>query len=309
MALHPEAKAFLDQREAMGVKSATELSVEAAREQAVRVALAAGPGERVAHVEDRSTPGPHGPIPIRIYRPDGTGPFPVLVYFHGGGWVVGNLETADVFCRAMTSGTGHVVVSVNYRHAPEHKFPIAADDSFAATQWVATHAATFHGDAARLIVSGTSAGGNLAAVVGLMARDRGGPALMSQLLIVPVIDYNFETSSYRKNADGYGLTADAMRWYWKQYLRGDDDGRHPYASPLRAQSLRGLPPALVVTAEFDPLHDEGEAYATRLRAEGVPTTLWRREGMIHGFLGPQANAEIARALREQPLWARDRSAT
>ena len=309
MPLHPEAKAFLDQRAAMGVKSANELSVEAARAQAVRVALTAGPGERVAHVEDRSVPGPHGPIPIRIYRPDGTGPFPVLVYFHGGGWVVGNLETADVFCRAMATSAGCVVVSVNYRHAPEHKFPIAADDAFAATQWVGTHAATFRGDAARLIVSGTSAGGNLAAVVGLMARDRGGPALMSQLLIVPVIDYNFETPSYRKNAEGYGLTAEAMRWYWKHYLRGDDDGRHPYASPLRAQSLRGLPPALVVTAEFDPLHDEGEAYATRLRAEGVPTTLWRREGMIHGFLGPQANAEIARAVREQSLRARDRSAT
>ena len=275
----------------------------------MRLAVTAGPDDRVARVEDRSVPGPHGPIPIRIYGPDGAGPFAVLVFFHGGGWVVGNLETADVFCRAMTAGAGCAVVSVNYRHAPEHKFPIAADDAFAATQWAATHAATFSGDAARLIVSGTSAGGNLAAVVALMARDRGGPALMSQLLIVPVIDHDFETPSYRKNAEGYGLTAEAMRWYWKQYLRSDDDGRHPYASPLRAQSLRGLPPALVVTAEFDPLHDEGEAYATRLRAEGVPTTVWHREGMIHGFLGLQANAEIARALREQSLRVGDRSAT
>lgn len=309
MALHPEAKAFLEQREAMGIKPVNQLSIDAAREQTVRVSLAAGPGERVDHVEDRSVPGPHGPIPIRIYRNAGPGPLPILVFFHGGGWVVGNLETADVFCRAMTPDTGCVVVSVNYRHAPEHKFPIAAEDAFAATQWVAAHASTIHGDPSRVIVCGSSAGGNLAAVVALMARDHGGPPLLAQALIVPVIDHNFETPSYRTNADGYGLTTEAMRWYWKQYLRRDEDGRQPYASPLRAQTLRGLPPALVVTAEFDPLHDEGQAYATRLRDEGVQTVLWRREGMIHGFLGPQANAEIARAIREQLLRVPDRSAT
>lgn len=222
----------------------------------------------------------------------------MLVYFHGGGWVAGNLETADVFCRTMTRGAGCTVVSVNYRHAPEHKFPIAAEDAYAATQWAAQHTATFNGDAARLVVGGTSAGGNLAAVVALMARDRGGPPLAYQLLIVPVIDYNFATESYRENADGYGLTADAMRWYWKHYLRAEADGQHPYASPIRAPTLRGLPPALVVTAEFDPLRDEGKAYARRLQAEGVPTILKVYEGMIHGFLGPQANVDMAGALRE-----------
>lgn len=298
MPLHPQAKAFLDQREALGVRPVTELSVEAAREQAVRVARALGPGEPVAHVEDRLLAGPYGDIPVRIYRPEGRGPFPVLLYFHGGGWVVGNLETVDVFCRSMTNLARCAVVSVNYRHAPEHKFPIPVEDAYAATQWAAKDAASFSGDAAHLAVGGTSAGGTQSAVVALMARDRGGPPIACQLLIVPVIDCNFETTSYRENAEGYGLTADAMRWYWKHYLRTEADAAHPYASPIRAPSLRGLPPAVVVTAELDPLLDEGEAYAARLRAEGVPVTFRRYAGMIHQFLGPQANAEMAGALRQ-----------
>ncbi len=297
MALHPEARAFLHQREAMGVRPANELTVDAAREQTVRVALAMGPGEPVARVEDRLIPGPNGDIPIRIYTPGGAGPLPVLVYFHGGGWVVGNLETADLFCRTMSNAARCAVVSVNYRHAPEHKFPVPAEDAYAATQWVARHAAAIHGDAARVTVSGTSAGGNLAAVVAQMTRDRGGPSLIYQLLIVPVIDYNFDTVSYRENAEGYGLTADAMHWFWQHYLRHQTDGYHPYASPLRAESLRGLPPAFVATAEHDPLRDEGEAYAARLGADGVAVIQKRYDGMLHGFLGPQANTDMAEALR------------
>lgn len=298
MPLHPLAKAFLEQREAMGVRPVAELSVDAAREQAVRVALAMGTGEPVAHVEDRLIPGPNGNIPARIYTPQGQSPFPLLVYFHGGGWVVGNLETVDLFCRMMTNAGGCIIASVNYRHAPEHKFPIPAEDAYAATQWIGRHAETFGGDAARMAVGGTSAGGNLAAVVAQMARDRGTPSFIYQLLIVPVTDYNFETESYRESAEGYGLTADAMRWYWKHYLRRDEDKHNPYASPLRAHSLRGLPPAFVATAEFDPLRDEGEAYAARLPAEDVPTAQKRYEGMIHAFLGPQANADMAEALRK-----------
>ncbi len=301
MPLHPSAKAFLDQRAALGVKPVTELSVEAAREQTVRVALAMGAGEPVAHVEDRAIPGPNGDIPIRVYAPvhtpQGQHPLPLLVYFHGGGWVVGNLDASDVSCRMIANAAGCLVVSANYRHAPEHRFPLPAEDAYAATQWTARHAATLHGDASRLAVGGSSAGGNLAAVVALMARDRGTPSLIFQLLVVPVIDCRFDTASYRENAEGYGLTADAMRWYWKHYLRSEDDGHHPYASPLRAPSLQGLPPAFVATAEFDPLRDEGEAYAARLRAEGVPTVQKRYAGMIHGFLGPQANADMAEALR------------
>lgn len=295
--LHPEAKVFLDQRAALGVRPVADLTVEAARAQAVRVAVATGPGEAVAHVEDRLLPGPFGDIPVRIYLPARQGPFPLLVYFHGGGWVVGNLETVDVFCRSMTNLARCAVVSVNYRHAPEHKFPIPVEDAYAATQWIATHAAALSGDSARLAVAGTSAGGTQAAVVALMARDRGGPAIAYQLLIVPVTDHNFETASYHENAEGYGLTAEAMRWYWKHYLRNETDGADPYASPIRAGNLRGLPPALVVTAELDPLRDEGAAYAARLRADDVPVTFRQYDGMIHAYLGPQANAEIAEMLR------------
>jgi acetyl esterase len=297
VSLHPAAKAFLAQREAMGVRPANELSVEAAREQTIRVALAMGAGEPVARVEDRRIPGPGGDIPVRLYEPAGQRPFPVLVFFHGGGWVVGNLETMDLFCRLITNAAGCLVASVNYRHAPEHPFPAAAEDAYAATRWIAGHAAALGGDAARLAVGGTSAGGNLAAVVAQMARDRGTPSLAFQLLMVPVTDCDFATASYRENAEGYGLTADAMRWYWQHYAAREEDRRRPYASPLRAPSLRGLPPAFVATAEYDPLRDEGQAYAARLRADGVPTVQKRYDGMVHGFLGPQANAEIAEALR------------
>ncbi len=297
MPLHPLARAFLEQREALGVRPVTELSVEAAREQAVRVVLAMGAGEPVAHAEDREVPGPNGAIPIRIYAPHGQPPFPVLIYFHGGGWVIGNLDTADQSCRSIANAAGCLVVSVNYRHAPEHRFPLPAEDAYAATLWTSRHAAAFNGDAARLAVGGHSAGANLAAVVALMARDRRAPSIAYQLLAVPVTDHNLERASYRENAEGYGLTADAMRWYWNQYLREKADGDHPYASPLRAAGLGGLPPAFVATAEFDPLRDEGEAYAARLQADGVPTTQRRYEGMIHGFLGPQANADMADALR------------
>lgn len=298
MPLHPLAKAFLDERAAMGVRPAHNLSVEAARAQAVRIALAMGPGEQVARVEDRLIPGPRGDIPIRLYGPDGQSPFPVLVYFHGGGWVVGNLDTTDQFARMIANAVGCIVVSVNYRHAPEHKFPAAVEDAYAATRWSAEHAGAFRGDPRVLGVCGTSAGGNLAAVVALAARDRGGPPLCYQLLMVPVTDFSFETSSYREHAEGYGLMADTMRWYWQHYLPRPTDGLHPHASPLRAASLRGLPPAFVATAEFDPLRDEGEAYAARLKAAGVPTTSKRYTGMVHGFLGPDANTDMAQALRQ-----------
>jgi len=291
------AKAFLDDRAAMGVRPVNELSVEEARAQTVRVALSMGPGEPVARTEDLTIPGPLGAIPVRIYAPHERSPLPVLVYFHGGGWVVGNLDTADQFCRMIANAADCVVVSINYRHAPEHKFPAAMEDAYAGTRWTSQNAGIFRGDPARLAVSGTSAGGNLAAVVALAARDRGAPPLCFQLLIVPVIDHNFDTPSCRENADGYGLTTDAMRWYWRHYLSSDADGRHPYASPLRAPSLGRLPPAFVATAEFDPLRDEGEAYAARLRTEGVPTVHKRYAGMVHGFLGPEATADMAQALR------------
>lgn len=297
MPLHPDAKAFMDERTAAGSRPVNELTVEAAREQSVRLSKLLGEGEAVAHVEDRLIPGPHGEIPIRLYTPQGDGPFPVLVYLHGGGWVVGNLETVDFTCRHVCNAANCIVVSVNYRHAPEHKFPAAADDAYAATQWVSDNAVSFNGDPKRIAVGGASAGGNLAAVVALMARARGTPQLIYQWLMVPVTDYSFDTPSYRENAEGYGLTRDGMRWFWNHYLPTEADGQHVYASPLRAADLSGLPPAFVMCAEYDPLRDEGEAYALRLREAGVPVVYKCYEGMIHGYLGPEAMDDAARELK------------
>jgi acetyl esterase/lipase len=298
MPLHPLAKEFLDVRAAAGSRPVNELSVDEARQQAIRLIALLGPGESVQRVENRNVPGPIGEIPVRIYWPQGDGPLPVLVWFHGGGWVVGNLETTDVACRALTNAANCIVVSVNYRHAPEHQFPAPAEDAYAATQWVAENAVSLNGDSQRIAVGGSSAGGNLAAVVSLMARDRGGPRIVFQYLAVPVADYAFSTASYMDNAEGYGLTMDAMKWFWKHYLAKEADGANPYASPLRAKDLRALSPAFVATSEFDPLRDEGEAYAARLRAAGVPVVHKRYDGMIHGFAGADAVTDAARELRK-----------
>ncbi len=297
MPLDPLAQEFLAARDAAGVRPVTELSVEAARQQSIRLIPLAGAPEPVASVADRMIPGPAGAIPIRIYKPAGAAPLPVVVEFHGGGWVLGNLDTVDILCRQLANGVPCAVVSVNYRHAPEHRFPAAAEDAYAATRWVYDHAEELGVDATRVAVAGQSAGGNLAAAVALMARDRGGPPIVLQHLNVPVINYDFSTASYAENAEGYGLTTDAMRWYWDSYLADPADGAHPYASPLRAASLARLPPAHVVTTELDPLRDEGNAYADRLRAEGVPVTHKCYAGFIHGFAGPEAWQDTLAAFR------------
>jgi acetyl esterase len=240
-----------------------------------------------------------------VYTPEGNGPFPVLVYFHGGGWVIGSRDSIDGPCRSLANGAGCVVVSVDYRLAPEHKFPAAADDCYAATRYVATHPTEFAIDPTRLAVGGDSAGGNLAAAVTLMARDRGGPPIAWQLLVYPVTNYSFATDSYRDNAEGYLLQRSSMEWFWNHYLATPSDGAHPYASPLRAADLRGLPPGLTITCEFDPLRDEGEAYATRLREAGVQMQTRRYDGAIHGTfqlagvldLGKQMLQEAAATLK------------
>ena len=286
MPLDPQARALLDQIAASGLQPSHLLSVAEARDmQLVRKRMLGGEPPPIANVAERSIPGPAGPIPIRVYTPDGSAPFGVVVYFHGGGWVAGNLDTHDDICRALANEAGCVVASIDYRLAPEHKFPAAAEDAYAATCWVAEHAAEIGGDPARLAVGGDSAGGNLTAMVALMARDRRGPAIAHQLLIYPVTDYSFDTPSYRDNAEGYLLTRAGMEWYWGHYLASDADGDNPYASPLRARDLGGLPPALVITAEYDPLRDEGEAYAKRLREAGVPVMSTCYPGMIHSFFG------------------------
>ncbi len=305
MPLDPQAQALLDQVKALGGPPLNDLSPPEARAVAKVLGTLSGPPLAVAKVENRTIPGPAGALPVRIYTPAGSGPFPVLVFFHGGGWVIGDLETQDGACRALANGADCVVVSVDYRLAPENKFPAAPEDTYAATKWVAANAASINADPARVAVGGDSAGGNLTAVTAQMARERGGPRLVFQLLVYPVTDGACDTASYRDNADGYLLTKDMMLWFWNHYVRNAADRLTPMASPLRAQSLHGLPAALVQTAEFDPLRDEGEAYAARLEEAGVPVRLTRYNGMIHGFFGmasvmdraTTAIAEAAAALR------------
>jgi len=295
MPLDPQAKAVLDQFASMGGPQLHEMSVAQARELILGMVALAGEPESIARVENRTVPGSAGEIPVRIYTPVGTAPFPVLVYFHGGGWVIGNLDTHDGICRSLANRVGCLVVSVDYRLAPEHPFPAAPEDCYAATRWLAEHAGSLGGDKGRIAVGGDSAGGNLAAVVALMARDRGGPKLAFQLLVYPATDTDFETRSYRENSEGYFLTRADMVWFWNHYAPRDEDRRNPYAAPLRAASLRGLPPALVITAEFDPLCDDGNAYAARLREDGVPVRLSQQDGLIHGFFQMGAVIDRGRA--------------
>jgi acetyl esterase len=295
MALDTDMKALLDQMVAAKVQSFHQMTPQAAREQMARRTVGGEPVP-VASVEDRKIPGPNGEIPIRIYTPEGTGPFGALVYFHGGGWVVGNIEMTDQPCRMITKAAGCVTVSVDYRLAPEYKFPAGAEDCYAATKWVMENSVALNCDPSRIAVAGTSAGANLAAAVALMARDRSTPKIAYQLLIYPATQRELDTPSHKQFAtDGYYILSRAdMEWFWGHYLASDADAANPYACPAQAKTLAGLPPALVLTAEFDPLRDEGEAYAARLREEGVATVLKRYEGVTHGFFGMPSLIEKSR---------------
>jgi acetyl esterase len=250
----------------------------------------------LAEIRDMTIPGPGGDLPIRLYRPAGDGPKPALVYFHGGGWVIGSLASHDGACRRLAEVSGCVVVAVDYRLAPEHPFPAAFDDSYAATKWVVAEAASLGIDRTRVGVAGDSAGANLAAAVALKARDEGGPALAVQVLIYPATRFDAETPSMIRNAEGYGLTTAAMRWFSAQYIPDPALRQSPLASVMNAKSVAGLPKALVVTAEFDPLCDEGEAYAERLHDAGVPVKAIRYDGTIHGFLRFNAEFRQTKAL-------------
>jgi acetyl esterase len=309
MPLDPQIQALLDK--GSGVPATHTLSVGEARVLYEARIAAMAPAAAVAAVAEQSVAGPGGPLRLRIYTPAGTGPFPLVVFFHGSGFVLCSLDTHDGICRNLCAGSGAVVLSVDYRLAPEGKFPAGLDDCVFATRWAAAHAATFGADARRLVIAGDSAGGNLAAAAALRLRDDGaGPALAGQLLIYPVTDYHTPgTPSYAENAEGYGLTRDTMKWFWEHYLSDPAEAADPYAVPLKAADLSGLPPALVVTAEYDPLRDEGEAYARRLREAGVPTALKRWPGMNHGFffwVGVVDRA--APAMAEANAWLRARLA-
>jgi acetyl esterase len=284
MPLDPQAQRVIDQMATLTLKPVEDSTPDEARESIRTRTAALGPFEDVAAVADHRVPVAGGEITVRTYSPGGPGRHPALVYYHGGGWVIGDLYTHDGLCRSLTNAARCVVASVDYRLAPESKYPAAVEDSYAALAWVVANAARLGIDPRRVAVGGDSAGGNLATVVALMARERGGPALVHQVLIYPVTDHDLDTPSYRENATGYVLTREAMRWFWDHYLVHEAQGREPYASPLRAASLAGLPSTLVITAECDPLRDEGEAYAARLRDAGVPVTLTRYPGMFHGFV-------------------------
>lgn len=257
--------------------------------------LPPAPEITVGEVRNTRVPVAGGEIGVRIYRPAGEGPHPLVVFFHGGGWVIGNLDTHDAQCRDLCNGSRAVVVAVDYRLAPEHRFPTAAEDCYAATCWAAEQAESLGADADRIAVVGDSAGGNLATVVAHMVQDRGGPALRQQVLLYPVLDADFDTASYHENAEGYLLTRDGMIWFWDQYCPDAEQRLHPYAAPLRAERLAGLPPALILTAEFDPLRDEGEAYGARLEAEGVATETLRYDGFPHFFIALSRLAPAGRA--------------
>ena len=279
----PQIQVLLDR--GTGVPATHTLPVAVARTQyEARIALMAPPAE-IAGLREHTIDGPGGPLRIRLYTPRGTSPFPLLVFFHGSGFVLCSLDTHDGMCRNLCAGAGCAVASVDYRLAPEHKFPAAIDDCLHATRWAAAHAAELGANARHIAVGGDSAGGNMAAVTALRVRDEGGLVLCAQLLLHPVTDYYTPgTPSYQENAEGYGLTRDTMKWFWGHYLSDASEGAHPHASPLRATDLSGLPPALVITAEYDPLRDEGELYAEKLRAAGVPIALTRYDGVNHGFM-------------------------
>jgi acetyl esterase len=282
MPVDPQIQALLDLRNAL-----PQLHTLTVAEARLQMAARAMPGLRipeVARVMNRDMQGPNGSLPLRIYTPFGTGPFPLMVFFHGSGFVVASLDTHDAMCRNLCEGAGCVVVSVDYRLAPEHKFPAAPDDCLAATRWAVANAGAIGADPGRVVVAGDSAGGNLAAVTALRARDEGGPVLLGQLLIYPVTDYHTPgTPSMAENAEGYGLTRKDMEWFWGHYLANPADADNPHACPLRAKDLGRLPPALVMTAEYDPLRDEGELYGRAMQSVGVPTRIERWEGVNHGF--------------------------
>ncbi|WP_440713092.1 alpha/beta hydrolase [Gordonia sp. FQ] len=263
-----------------GVPALNEMSVDDARATYRAVVEQCGlPPEEVAEIAEHRVAGPHGDVPVRVYTPKGSGLFPVLVYLHGGGWVIGDPDVVHGPCTVFANRAHAVVVSVDYRMGPEDPFPAAVDDSIAVLDWVRERAAELNIDQDRIAVAGDSAGGNLAAVVALDARDRGIP-LVGQVLIYPAVDFDLETDSMRENGDGYFLTLDLLKWFVERYAPDPTDWR---AAPMAAADVSGVAPAYVVTAEFDPLRDGGEAYVTRLSEAGVPVIHRRYDGQIHGF--------------------------
>jgi acetyl esterase/lipase len=282
--LDPKAKELLDEVAASGRPNAHLLPVPEARANFEALFESLGAGEEVAEVRDVQIPVKGGSIPARLYRPDGEGTLPVVVYYHGGGWLLGSVTAYDIVCRALANASGAVVLSIGYRLAPEHKYPTAVEDAYAAARWAAENAPDLGGDRRRVAVAGDSAGGNLAAVVALQARDLTGPRLGFQLLVYPVTTCDLELG-FDMTYEGYFLYRDELQWHQDNYLASPDQGRDWRVSPLEASDHSGLPPAFVISAECDPLHRQSELYAEKLRAAGVAAEQREYPGMIHGFFG------------------------
>lgn len=299
MGIHPQCQRILDitggwRSRPLEQMEVAEARIERAEHLADQYAFAGEP-EPVAVVEDRIIPNGDCALRLRLYRPASELPLPVLVFAHGGGWVFGDLDSVDRPCRVLANAVPAVVISVDYRLAPEARFPIPCEDVYRALEYAAANAATFGADGSRIALGGDSAGGNLAAAVSLMARDRNGPAIDFQLLIYPATDAaDTRPSMTGECSTGFGLTRAGMEWFWRQYAGDPETARHPYASPVNAASLRGLPPALIITAEYDPLRDQGEAYGAMLSSAGVPVITKRYAGMIHGFYPMRAAIDAAR---------------
>jgi acetyl esterase len=285
MPVHPQAQAFLDQME--GQPNAHELPIVDARAMMDGFNALAGEPPAVASVEDRDIPGPGGPLRIRVYRPAGTrdddDDLPVTLYFHAGGFVMGSLVSHDTMCRKLANGAGCVVVAVDYRRSPEHKFPAPVDDAFAALQWVASHGTDLRADSSRLAVAGDSVGGGLATIVSILARDAGGPPIRLQVMVYPDVDWQFASPSWTEYAHGYFVTIDVAKWLRDLYFEREEDWSDWRASPLRCPDLSGLPPALLLYPEYNIARSDMEEYARRLEAAGVPTKASMYDGMLMGW--------------------------
>ncbi|MGI5359255.1 alpha/beta hydrolase [Streptomyces sp. CA-252508] len=301
MDFDPQLQALYDRRAAEGAGPLYEMTLAEARAaDLAAVRAGAGTPEPVREVFDELIPGPAGALPVRVYRPRADrGPLPVLVYFFGGGWTLGSVETSDAICRGLANAAGCLTVAVGYRLAPENKFPAAVHDCFAGLRWASDNAVRLGGDPARIAVGGDSAGGNLAAATTLMARDTGGPAILAQLLVYPNTDYFADTPSRREITDPLLFNDKSVQWYWDNYLTSSQEGDDPLVSPLRAPSHAGLPRALVITAEYDPLRDEGEQYARCLRDSGVEAECTRYPGVTHGFFAMAGTLDAGSRAVEQ----------
>ncbi|BBZ15225.1 alpha/beta hydrolase [Mycobacterium branderi] len=284
MTLDPDAQQLTDALAGLLPGPLHTLGVEGARAVLAGLSEQSPPPPPLHSVEDHTVGGPAGPLQTRVYRPGPENDLPVLIHLHGGGWAMGTLDASEALCRSLSDKAGCVVVSVDYRLAPEHKFPAAVNDCYAAVQWVANHADEIGADSNRIAIGGESAGANLAAATTLLARDSGGPPLAFQLLAYPVTEYAVERPSWREHASAPLLTVDDVTWFWAQYLRDQADRTDPRATPSNASSLAGLPPAYILTAEHDPVRDDGEQYGQRLRDAGVDVTVKRYPGVFHGFL-------------------------